>query len=252
MKFRMMGATAVTASVLAPLAGAVPVAAVPGNGSITMPEVVMYEGYNCDDYVFSYSFELPAGADSWSMDSELVDSRTGSSISTGFDYGDPDSTLVTGQGDIQICSGINITAELSAVVEYVDYDANVGGRGTFRLPASLVTIRPPFSKTTTKDVTAVGEDARGRSYVSGVVRVQVEKPRGYFPARGYDACLQVRSPGSQTWKKLRGSCTRTNRKGVAYAGGKIVISRAIYVRAYTPDDLEYNLGSASRPVKVRR
>lgn len=230
----------------------IPASAVPGTGAITMASVVFYEDYNCEDYVFTYSFELPVGTDSWSMKSELVDSRTGSSISSGFDYDDAVSTVVTGQGDMQICSGKNVTAELSAIVEYVDYDARVGGRGTFPLPASLVTIRPPFSKTTVRGVTAVGTDARGRSFVSGAVRVQVEEPRGYFPAQGYDACLQVRAPGSQVWKKLRGSCAPTNRRGVAYLGGKAVVGRALYVRAYTPDDLEYNLGSSSRSVKVRR
>jgi hypothetical protein len=219
--------------------------AVPGTGATSMADVVVFEDYECKDYPYSFSFELPAGVDSWNLQSDLID-QTGLSYTGDYQYSlDSAPAVVSGTGEFQVCSGTYGTFQLTAVVEYTDYEGSADG--SFSLPVSSVSIRPAATRTRLKAV-KVAPSSAAKSRITAKIHTRVERPLGYFAAAGYDVCLQTRVAGS--WARLRGSCETTNSAGIARVDAKIVVKRALKVRAITKAD-EANGASTSRPVTLR-
>jgi hypothetical protein len=224
---------------VAPLAGPAPSAqAAQADGVVSVASGVLYD--DCRDHPYSYSFTLPAGTDSWSMDVEAV-GPDGTTEVSDFAYGS--GGIATGTGGLQFCgSEAAGSYELRATVDHVDYD-NVVADGAMTATAAF-SMRKPYSRTSLK---VSDRSPRFNQVVVFVMKARDERPYGYFATRYATMRLEVKARG--TWQRIRGSQTVSDSRGRARIAYRWDLRRSIRLRAVTKASSGY-AGSTSSPVRV--
>ena len=225
-----------------PLAGPTPSAqaaqAALADGVVSVASGVLYD--DCRDHPYSYSFTLPAGTDSWSIDVEAVGPDGTTEVS---DIASGSGSISTGTGGLQFCgSEAAGSYELRATVDHVDHD-DVVADGAMAATAAF-SMRKPYSRTS---LAVSDRSPRFNQVVVFVMKARDERPYGYFATRYATMRLEVKVRG--TWQRIRGSQTVSDSRGRARIAYRWDLRRSIRLRAVTKASSGYT-GSTSSPVRV--
>ncbi len=184
-----------------------PADAVSAAGSITSPNIVLFD--SCDDHDFHYDLAVPSDAAGWSADIDAI-GPDGAVAGSAFVYGDG-SDDDSGTDELFLCGDLLAGRyRFRADVEYydVDYDDQ-----SYRVDGGSFTVRYPRSKVMLK--------AKRGSRLRFNASVKDERPRGFYPSAAYTTVLLqqkkgkrwVRVASSDTDSKGRVHFTRPNGRG---------------------------------------
>jgi hypothetical protein len=205
---------------------------------VSVSSGVLYD--ECRAHPYTFSFTLPAGTDSWTVEAVAV-GPDGTTAATDVVLGSGASAA--GTGALEFCGTEQAGAyELRTVVVHRDVETATEGSQTSVAP---FTMRTPRSRSTLK---VSDRTPRFNQHVRFVMKSQVERPSGYAGTVGARMHLEVRVAGTP-WISVKGSRKTTDSRGRATKTYRWNIRRPLWLRTVTETARGWTT-SASRPVRV--
>lgn len=220
------------------LLGPVPAASAASAAVVSVSSGVLYD--ECRDHPYTFSFTVPAGTDSWTVEAVAV-GPDGTTAATDLVLGSGASAA--GTGALEFCGTEQAGVyELRTAVVHRDVETATEGSET---SVASFTMRTPRSRST---LTVSDRTPRFNQRVRFVMKTQHERPSGYARTDGARVHLEVRVPGTP-WLAVKGSRRTTDSRGRATVVYRWDIRRSLWLRTVTETARGWTT-SASRPVRV--